>query len=106
MFPVDPPARVVRAWLAEAAASATEHHWKRGETPVLAADPNDGSALVAAGRRRTSGSQVDPGQDLVQPLRPGISSIQRGRGEQDRNHADEELHSALSPFTGVDQDDF
>lgn len=36
MFPVDPPARVVRSWLQEAASSAQEHHWKLGTTLVIA----------------------------------------------------------------------
>jgi hypothetical protein len=36
MFPVDPLARVVQTWLAEAARSATEHHWEPGETLVIA----------------------------------------------------------------------
>jgi hypothetical protein len=36
MFPVDPTARTAAAWLADAAASATEHHWKPGESLVIA----------------------------------------------------------------------
>lgn len=36
MFPVDPLARDVRTWLAEAARSAKEHQWKLGETLVIA----------------------------------------------------------------------
>jgi hypothetical protein len=76
-------------------------------TPVLVADPNDGSVLVAAGLSKDFGKfksiQAKTLFSRCSRAFPPFNEAEANRIAIMRN---EELHSALSPFAGVDQEDF